>query len=42
MLENLQDHAFTAKSKKGINKYLLMTNEDLESIGFYQLYPHLR
>jgi hypothetical protein len=41
MMESLQDIAFHASNKKGINLYLLMSEEALKESDFYTKFPHL-
>jgi hypothetical protein len=41
LMESLRDEAFHKSNKKGINKNLLKTDEQLEKEGFFKKYPHL-
>lgn len=42
LFEELRDHAISSVNKKGINKILLMTDEELEMNKFYERYQHLK
>lgn len=42
LFETLRDEAIHSKSKSGINKILLMSEEELEVNKFYERYQHLK
>lgn len=42
MFQDARDHFFHLKNKTGINEAFLLSEEELESKGFFQKYNHLR
>ena len=42
MFKQLRENAFDSKNKSEINMFLLLSESDLESQGFFEKYSHLR
>lgn len=42
MFESLRDYSCCKENKKGVDKTLLKTDEQLDAEGFFKKYPHLK